>query len=71
METSWAVVRTLCFTAGRLGSIPARGTKIPQAAQHIQKKKKKCALSMDMYEYYSAMKNEIMHLQQHEWTYYA
>ena len=35
------------------------------------KKKKMCSLSMHMYEYYSATKKEIMHLQQHEWTYYA
>ena len=35
------VVRTRCFHCHGLGSIPGRGTKIPQAAQHNQKKKKK------------------------------
>ena len=33
----------LCaLTAEVLGSIPGQGTKIPQAMQHDQKKKKKC-----------------------------
>ena len=35
------MVRTRAFTAEGLGSIPGRGTKIPQAVQCGQKKKKK------------------------------
>ena len=35
------MVRTGAFTAQGLGSIPGEGTKIPQATQHSQKKKKK------------------------------
>ena len=34
-------LRLLSSTAGRMGSIPDPGTKIPCAAQHSQKKKKK------------------------------
>ena len=35
------VVRTPCFTYEGPGSIPGRGTKIPQAAWRGQKKKKR------------------------------
>ena len=35
------VVRTLCFTAKGVGSVPGWGTKIPQAMKHGQKKKKR------------------------------
>ena len=35
------VVRALYFTAGGMGLIPGWGTKIPHAAEHGQKKKKK------------------------------
>ena len=34
------VVRTLCFTAKGVGSVPGWGTKIPQAMKHGQKKKR-------------------------------
>ena len=34
------VVRTQCFHCPGQGSIPFRGTKMPQAMQHGQKKKK-------------------------------
>lgn len=36
------VVRTLCFTAKHGSSIPGRGAKISEAAQHGQKKKSYC-----------------------------
>ena len=40
----------LCtFTAEGTGSVPARGTKIPQAVQHSQKKKK-VSLTFNRYE---------------------
>ena len=35
------VVRAPCFHCRGTGSIPGRGTKIPQAEQHGKKKKKK------------------------------
>ena len=43
-----AVVRIWCFTAGGLGSIPAQGTKIPQAAWCSQKTKKQLILYIDL-----------------------
>ena len=39
LATQWLGLHT--FTAKGLGSIPGRGTKIPQAVQHSQKKRRK------------------------------
>ena len=39
LAVQWLGLHT--FTAVGLGSIPGRGTKIPQASRHGQKKKKK------------------------------